>query len=134
LLAALAHVPHDGILTDRVDIVEVTTIYDGEGRETGTYIIFWEWLDWPHYDFCVVDWRRWGSNQQMPSKNHADGCWRVLWCDGQLLRRVVATTYRRTHTQYDAEVEDRKRLCVQHRRKLTTGHLLGRNAAGKTWR
>ena len=117
-MAALALVPHELILLDTADVIELNHFYDPEGRKVFDQVIFWEW----HAEeavFRVVAWRLWKSPAQTPQRDWQRGGYRTLWLDVDQPRLVRATSFHETWTQFDPELEDRQFLPPDRRRGLT---------------
>ncbi len=110
LILVIASVRPSIVVVDKVDVVEVNTVYDGEGKETFTQLIFWEW-DHLRQDHEVVAWRI--------QRDFDASRGRVMFHDHGALRRVDYQLRKRTHTKYDPEMNERKIMAVQERRELS---------------
>lgn len=111
--------PQD-ITTDRVDVIEMND-YATKDLETGLpknvffQVIFWEW-NHRHSRYQVVAWRLFKDD--MPTPRKIGGKWVMVWLDGNHFRKVTATSYCKTKTWFDPELEDRKILPKERRRGL----------------
>lgn len=103
------------VAEDRVDLIELNHLYDECGRHVFAQLIYWDYDEevGGHY---IVAWRLLKSPRQLPVKR--DGEWVSTWMDGQVLRRITATTYDTTWEQHDPELEQRSVLPKEHRRGL----------------
>jgi hypothetical protein len=120
LLSAVALDSHAGITADRVDLVELNHFYDEQGRLVFDQLIFYDWFpDDARYQ--VRAWRLIKSPSQVPQRNLNGPGYHCMWQDGDLLRRVHATTMRETWTQYDPELTEREYLPKERRRDLAPG-------------
>ena len=115
-LLALTMLPVEGVIDDRCDVIEINSLYDGEGGLVFQQIIFWDWGG--RTGRRVVAWRLWKDPTKTPTRKHT-GEWEVVWQDGKVLRRVTACCFRRTWTQFDPELADRKNFPRDKRRGLT---------------
>ena len=109
----LALSPQAGVLEDRTDVIELNHCYDANGSHLFDQMIFWDW--WPEYSQHFV--RAWRIHKQQFDVSVSPVS--VMWSDGDRLRRVRATSWRETWTQYDPEVDDRKRWAQERRVGLT---------------
>ena len=116
-IAALGLVPHELILLDTADVIELNHFYDPEGRKVFVQVIFWEWRG-EEEAFRVVAWRLWKSPAQTPERDWQRGGYRTLWLDVDHPRLIRAPSLRETWTQYDPELEDRQFLPPDRRRGL----------------
>lgn len=97
------------VVHDRVDVIEVNTVYSETGGKVFTQYIFWEWDRWDERHH-VVDWT-------MAKGRPLSG--RTLIYDDNRLRRIDAPIVRETHTQNDREVDERTIRPPCQRRGLT---------------
>lgn len=121
LLSFAATIPNQGFVVDEVELVEWNHYYDGQGRHVFEQLIFWDW-NGKKGKHEIVDWRMYKHHGMIPIKDERDGMYKVIWHDaahGGGWRRVNAKYFRKTFTQYDPELEERKTLAVGDRRKLT---------------
>jgi hypothetical protein len=117
----IASIPFMDVVVDEVDLVEINHFYDGNGRHVFDQLIFYDW-DERAGDHQIVAWRMGKTKSQRPIRDERDGLWKTIWHDtqkGDCLRRVNATHFRETRTQYDPELEARKKLPMECRRELT---------------
>jgi len=130
----LGVIPTTMTVTDRVDVIEINHVMDGEtGHCRFDQIIFWQ-LESDSYE--VVDWRflkggrrdlgqgwntwtKWHGHHAEPIYNRLTRHWVCVWRDGRTWRRVVAVCRRETWTVVDVEIEERKRRPENERVKLT---------------
>lgn len=111
LATLLLLLPLSPIQRDTAPVVELNTMYDEAGAEVLEQVIWWG----PE---AVVDWRL-AVRAGAPEYDHARKCWRNIWIDGDTIRVVTATAYKRSHTQcYDPEIADRERVPKDERRGL----------------
>ena len=102
-------------MESRVDILERNHVYDRSGRHQFSQFIGWRWHD--DRESFHVQWWRMDRNVQVQPCLVRPGCVAVFH-DGQVLRRVVAESYRESWTTYDPEIRDRKCWPVAERRGL----------------
>jgi hypothetical protein len=102
-ILAFALIPHDVVLTDSVDMVEMNHFV--VNRNTGATkcaFVFWEWdVD----TYRVVDWRWFNGHRPWRRGNR----WVLFLREKDGLRRILSRQVRETWTTYDVEVEERKR-------------------------
>jgi hypothetical protein len=116
-LALLAYTPTMDVAVDRVDLVEVNHYYDEQGRHVFDQTIFYDWCS-EQGRYNIRDFRLMRSTGQMPVRDWSGGGYLSMWHDGSVLRKVHATSFRESWTQYDPEVEERKYLKREERREL----------------
>lgn len=105
VLLLLSVLPRDTAIRESVDLIEVSHVFDGEGREHLTQIIFWGWRgSW----YEVIAWRLVKSDNQLPIHDWSNGGYTALWQDGEVLRKVHAPAVRESWLQYDPELADRE--------------------------
>lgn len=118
-----ADVGSDVIVQDTVDIIEVNHVYDKQtGRERLSQTIFWEFRPYRGgLRISVVDWRMQDGVRALPRYDHRERVWILVWWDSKhkVLRRVLAASFRETHTRYDPEVDDQDKLSTEYRRGLS---------------
>jgi len=117
VFAATSLVPLTPTVCDNVDAIELNHVYDGRGRLMLRQLIFWDW-DERSARRHVIAWRLWKPGQPTPLRNAADVGYTLVFRDGKVLRRVRARVYRETWTQFDPEIDDRRRLSEDRRRGL----------------
>lgn len=125
-----AVVPHEDVLVDDVDLVEVNHFHDEQGKQVYTQIIFYDWNE-SKSRFDIVAWRilpkRLPSSAKkstdyaadLPVYNERTGTYVVTWNDmktGAGMRKVNAGACRETFTQFDPEQEARTKLPLEQRR------------------
>ena len=138
----LSPVQETGITRHTSDFVEVNHVYrydfaDKVYRKSMIQIIWWEMRDgglvddengnaWPRTEFVVKDFRVIWSNSSRPQdrlsiipKRHK-GKWVCLFYDkdGDTVREVISGWKRETHTDFDAEVDNRRIFDISKRNKL----------------
>lgn len=100
-------------ITERVDRIEVNHYQDETGKEIGpAQAIVWRW----NPATCEYEVRAWWMvkcESDMPSRD-------MLRFDGRTMRRIKTNSVIETWSNYDREVEERKRLPVDQRRGLIT--------------
>lgn len=111
MLFILCFLPQETAYREEVSVIEWNCIYDYDGRETLSQLIFWE------RDNSVRDWRG-NRNYIQPRKDFATGDWVLIFVDGDKLREIRARSYRVTNTDYDPEQMDRQNVPEVRRRKL----------------
>lgn len=107
----LTAAPPEDIVADSCDVLELNHYYDGNGKHVFTQWIFWEWR---HRSFRVKAWRMEGRGRL----DRRGGSWRLMWHDQGRLRTMEAEEFRVTWTQWDVELEERKRWPVCNRTGL----------------
>lgn len=110
---ALATVPHETVLHDSADLIEVNAYFDEDGRAVFTQLIFYDWTDGAYRVFA---WRMVKHPRCVPVYDAARGCYVSLMREGELIRQVTAPSVRWTWTQHDPEVADRQFLGKCQRR------------------
>jgi hypothetical protein len=126
LCAVMGDVSHDTVRRDNCDIIEVNRVYtsDWQGRNLDQ-LLFWRFkriLDdktgKPEWRFHVHEWRKIKTESKVLI--HYDYKMRkhvLIFYDAtdNVMRIVYATSFRETRTNYDVEVEDRKKLPINCR-------------------
>jgi hypothetical protein len=140
-LLLLSIIPHDDVLRDSADLVEINHFYDEHGRLVFDQVIWYDWA--PPYtgpltddvqtrfvdeteDIRADDWRfqlrawRLVKNPNiMPVRDWQRGGYSSFWEDGnQGMRLVNAKSIRETWTQEDPELYERRFLPKEKRRGL----------------
>ena len=120
-LIAAAILPFDaGAVRDYCDHIYVNRVYfdcNGEWKVNLSQVIF---ADEDHFNppwKIVRDWRLYKPGME-PQLNSRTGLWEMIWHDGLVLRHVEARWCNELHTDHDPEIEARKRLPQEQRRKL----------------
>ena len=116
-VAAVCINPIEHVAQDRVDLVEVNHFYDEQGKLVFDQIIFYDWSE-ADGRYNVRAWRLLKSNAQVPYRNWRQGDFVAVWHDGDILRKVQATSFRESWTQYDPELVEREYLPKERRREL----------------
>ena len=102
----LATIPMDAnVVSDGADLVELNSVYDGEGCVVLTQLIAWDWRGDRH---VVAGWRL-----------MADKAWRpphVTWMEGTRLYDIRGRYWRETQSQFDPELLEREIMKPCHRR------------------
>lgn len=119
--------PEPSTLREHVDLMEVNHHYDDSGRLVFDQLLFRDW----HSGDGMHHLRAWrmikpGSDSRqsiqsppmLPRYSQAHGVWVVEWFDDGKHRRVTATAYRESWTQYDPELTEREFLPKEKRREL----------------
>lgn len=108
LAILLAILPHDAhIVRDGVDLLEINTLHDGDGKEYFQQLIGYDW----HCDHHrIAGWRSMSGKVWRPPN--------VVWMDGQRLHVLRGKYWREFHSQYDPELIDRELLEPCHRRGI----------------
>ena len=116
-LLLLSASPSDLVARDRVDLIEINSFYDEQGRLVFEQQIF---LDWSPDDarYMVRAWRLVKNPAQRPQRDWREGGYVAVWQDGDLMRVVRARQLRETWTQYDPEISEREILPKERRREL----------------
>lgn len=102
-------------LTYTVDVCELNHIRFGVGQPVVSY---WVWLDWDWhyehgYDYYVRDWR---CEAEVPHPIRGVQEWQDKRTKRRL--RVASRIFTESWTTYDREIEDRKRVAEQDRRRF----------------
>ena len=110
LLAALSTIPQPcGVVEDTVDVCEWNSFFDENGRLVFDQQIGWDFTD---EGYRVRFWRLIRNGEPIPHRG------KMVWLDGERLRRVRCRSVRRSWTQVDPELEDRANLPQEERREL----------------
>ncbi len=117
-----AHVAPVDLREYRVDVIEFNQVtqLDESGRVVGVRLnqwIFWDWHT-TRGEFLVRDWRRWSADHNTPEYDHKRREWRLLFKDNERWITIIATSYVLTRSDHDPEVENRKRLTPERRRRF----------------
>lgn len=107
----------DGVLRDKVDLIEINHFYDEHGRLVFDQEIFWEW-SWKDERHNVRAWRLIKVPEMIPSRDWSTGGYRALWMDGSDMREVKSDFIRETWEQFDVELLEREFLPKEKRREL----------------
>ena len=124
LLLAFLSLPEAPYKQSTAAVTELNHVYNEDGELRFDQLIFWEWRycydreagesSWSHHVMC---WRivKQGDYQLRKEK----GGWVILlWeKDGEyrILRRITTPIFRETSSNYDREVEERKKLPQEFR-------------------
>jgi hypothetical protein len=111
------------------DIIEINEVYsDTNGKKRFTQLIFWQWRQSLNYKTGRQEWgyfvREWRMvDEEKPPIVRYDHRRKVhvLLLHNKhdcKIQTVIAPSFRRSKTYYDVEVEDRKRLPIDVRKKL----------------
>jgi hypothetical protein len=114
----LGTIPHDAILRDRVDLVEVNHFCNDQAQLVFDQIIFYEWCQGKGRHE-IVAWRLLKNPRQTPQRDFRTGEHSALWLDGEAIREVRAQTVRETWTQVDPELVGRETLPKEQRKELS---------------
>lgn len=118
-------VPHESVVTDTADVIEVNHYFDENGRLVFDQIIFWEWCD-EKQRHQVFAWRFAKQPGQFPVRDWGRNAFVTTWYDRKLLRCVRGASVRETWTQYDPEVHDRSIAAQNLRRGLSRQRTLAK--------
>ncbi len=120
LMVLVSIVPHDEVVYDQADLVELNHFHDDQGRPVFDQYLF--------YDFCpiasryqVIAWRMAKSPGQLPCRDHKEGGYVCNWTDsqsGNCIRRIKIQCVRESWTMYDPELVERQFLAKEKRREL----------------
>lgn len=103
-------------LTEHVDRLTISHVYDAEGRHALTQYLFEEWM--PHEGtYRVRDWRL-AKGPERPLRDAQRDQWTLTWRDGRTMRRVLTHDVKERWDGYDPELEDRLRWPMETRRGL----------------
>ena len=98
-----------------VDVVEVNNVVDpGTGCVRLEQVVWWDWCGW----CCRYEVRDWRFLDRAGWPRLTESGWRNEWRDDSGMVAVTASVRRETWTWYDVEVEDRRTLPEQQRRKI----------------
>jgi len=117
LLVSLGSTPRDEVVVDRVDLVELNHYLDEQGKPVLDQLIFYDWSPGDGR-YQVRAWRLLKNPTTVPQRDGVDGDFVTRWQDGPLLRKVHASQFRETWTQYDPELVEREFLPKEKRRDL----------------
>lgn len=98
-----------GIVSQRVDMIELNHFVDEDGREVFRQVIFYDWSR-THHRFHVRAWRLVKNESQIPQRRWNPDRYQCTWHDDGLLRQVWAPQLRETWTQRDPERVNRALL------------------------
>lgn len=111
----LAFQPVELTAWDRVDLAELNSLYDEQGKLVLRQLVLWDdWGDGYH----VRTYRLIKSPEHVPYQTN--GRWRVTFSEEGTIRHVEAQTFTESWTQVDVEVVDRERLPKERRAELRT--------------
>ena len=108
---------NNDVASERVDLIEVNHFYDEQGDLVFDQIIFYDWSH-PEGRYHVRAWRLLKTPAQLPRKSWQDRSYVAIWHDGEVLRRVQASSVRESWTQFDPELVEREYLPKEHRTEL----------------
>ena len=123
-LTTITTITADTIATDSVDLVEVNHYYDEQGRHVFDQTIFYDWCS-VQCRYNVRAWRLLKSQSQLPHRDWHSGGYVATWHDGSILRKVRASSFRESWTQYDPELVERDYLPKEQRRDLYRPGVVG---------
>jgi hypothetical protein len=116
ILSLVATVPvSDFFISQTVDIIEKNHIYSDYGDLRFVQVIFWQWDDEKNR-FQVVDWKQFKS--EMKIEYYVNGKVSMTFSEDGSFRKIYARTYYETHYQWDPEMEERKILPLENRKRL----------------
>lgn len=119
IIASIGLIPHDPVVNDRADLIEVNRYFDSEANLVFTQVIFWVWHD-QHDAYRVQAWRFLKAKMQIPRRDWNRRIYVTIWIDGTVMRRVQALAVQHTWSQFDPEVADRQFLPQHQRRGLSS--------------
>ncbi len=114
---ALSLNPSEAVVADRVDVIEINHFYDEHGKLVFDQVLYFEWAP-AQSRYNVRAWRLLKSPAQVPQKDWRHGDYVATFYDGDVLRKIRATSVRETWTQYDPELIEREYLPKERRREL----------------
>lgn len=116
-LLLLSILPHETVVREQVDLVELNHKYSDEtGDLCLEQIIYYEWKNGRYQ---VVSWRMLKSPLMIPYRDHSHGGYTAVWVDDQNTLRVLrADAFRETFTSHDPELLERTVLPSELRRGL----------------
>jgi hypothetical protein len=109
--------PTEDVARERVDLMEVNHFYDEQGRLVFDQVIFYDWSP-EHSRYMVRAWRLVKNPTQLPERDWREGGYLAVWQDGEVVRRVQASSMRESWTQYDPELAEREYLPKERRKEL----------------
>jgi hypothetical protein len=110
--------PSNGVVQDRVDLIEVNHYYDEHGEAVFDQVIFYDWS--PRQSrFHIRAWRLLKSPEQVPHRDWKRRDFVSLWYDGDQLREVRTPSVCETWTQHDPEQAERRQIPRAARRELS---------------
>ena len=128
LLLLLAIAPHDPVLRDRVDVIEVQQVFSWCGKElengdvdyslklTFTQILFRRW-DRNRSEHVIEAWRM-AKPEMQYQFCHARHVHEIRWIDGGRERCVETKSLVHSSADFDSEVAERLQYPKEHRREL----------------
>lgn len=117
LIGAICLQPHEVVVREKVDLIEVNHFFDERGKLVLDQIIFYDWSpEESRYQVCA--WRLLKCSTQLPRRDARRGGFVTIWQDGSALRKIRSPSVRETWTLYDPEVADREFLPKDRRREL----------------
>lgn len=132
LLLLLGIVPHEAVISERCDVIELNHFYDDCGKHVLDQVIFWDWYP-GDCRFHVRDWRMVKQLVSRPEPGvmpHYTGmnwrfrkdldrdCWVAYGRDGKETREVRSGVMRESWEQYDPELAEREIIPKERRRGL----------------
>lgn len=115
LLLCLFVAPASEIRRERVDKIELNTLYDIEtGRVVFEQYLFWEYEEWSGF-YVLIDWRLNKSGFQHHVRN---GKHVIQWTEEGKLYEVESGFFYKTMTDFDMEIVIRDWLPKEKRRGL----------------
>lgn len=117
LLTVMSLSPDTPVSAETADLIELNHCYNEDGQLVFDQLIFWEWNeDESCYNVAAYRVLRAETNALRFDWNQKE--YVASWCDHGLLREIRAPHYRQTWTQYDPELEDRRRFPQEARKGL----------------
>ena len=106
----------------RVDVIEINQVVnvDEFGRIIDIkleQLIFWDW-DKRRGEFLVRDWRKYNRENHRPRFDHRRKCYELVFEDRGKWITIRSTSLTKTITDFDPEIENRRRLIPERRRRL----------------
>lgn len=111
----LAIIPHDWVVTDNVDVLEINVFYDQCGKVVFRQLIAW---DFDGVELRVRAWRMAKTPSFDPRWDWERNDAFSIWNEDGIIREVRAKAMRESHTQIDPELDDRDYLPKERRREL----------------
>lgn len=106
-------IPQETVVRDNVAVIEINYFYsDTTGDLIFKQYIFWRWGEGEHY---VIAWRM-VKTKNLPRR--VKGGYTLIFHDGKILREIHSLSYTVTHTNFDPEIEERKKLPKKFREGL----------------
>jgi len=113
-MSAVSLHPTESMVTEEVDLIEISHVYDEHGRKFVSQLLFYEWVSYTGGvgRFEIIAWRLLGHTRNClrPQWRADIGRYEVIWFDrrgGNRMRRVLSRQCSERWDQHDPEIESR---------------------------